>query len=265
MVDYSNKYLKDFFGKLFNLYSKRVEQNYLFSDLYVMTLVQDISELKEHPELFETPQEYQLFLETYRVSDTDMLLWGGLTGTPFANLLYTRISPQINAQINQNIKSRDNDSFETEYRLQELRNNLTQYQTEQITSFVDNRRKQLTNKVDARYTNEQIQKYTEATRKQLKRLLIQQEQQKDHAIRYEQELIKPRSERRKYKQWLWTPNDATRHDSMSNKIIPIEEQFLVHSNRRDCVDVYMDYPLDPKGPPCQTRNCLCTYIFTDKK
>lgn len=262
-MDYSNKMLNKLFDKLYLSYQQRASHNPLQKWVYYTLLITWVNYLGNHSELFETPKEYNLFLEEHHLTDKDVLLATSFIAPMFSQQLYTRISPQINTLFNRNIYTRRYD-FDKEYLLQQTRHDLAQFQTQQLTDFITNRLNYLGN-TNKTFTSSQLNQTLDLYRKQLQNICIQQEQQKDHVLKYTNEILKPVEEQHKYKQWIWCPNPHTRHTTMADKIVPLQEKFHVHSDSKYCQDAEMMYPLDPNGPPCQCVKCKCTYILVNKK
>ena len=262
-MDYSNKLIIEHFQQLDKSYNKRALLNPLTKSVWSTFYSLFIYYLLEHSELFDTPQDYTLFHKEHTLSKKDLLLASAFIPAVYTQYVYQTVSPNINQLFNRNINNRRY-SFDGEYKLQEARSNLAQHQSQELTDFITKKLDKLTSNTH-RYTATQYNQLLKQYKQRLHNLLVQQEQQKDHVIKYTEETLKPQEEQRRYKQWIWCPNPRTRHTTMADKIVPIDEPFKVHSDNKYCEDCFMMYPLDPDGTVCQCANCKCTYIFTNKK
>lgn len=62
------------------------------------------------------------------------------------------------------------------------------------------------------------------------------------------------------KTWIWSGAENTRHMSMDNTTVPIDEAFVVINEVTGDVD-YLMYPCDENGSPSNTYNCLCEISY----
>lgn len=264
MVDYSNRNLRNLLYKIQDAYQRRANNNSVLDFVRASTIINDTAILIEHPELFDSSSEYDEFVALNPIKDETLLLFG-MGILPFMNQrLYQMVSPQINSEI-QRIRGNTVSNFNTEYRLQTVRDEVAQAQANELQEFIHASQRRIVNRIEPNISVKTIIHDMNREVDTLKRIMVQHEQQRTNAVGYELELLKPEDERRRYKHWMWTPNPLTRHESMANMIVPLEEEFLVHSSQATCPDEYMRYPLDPRGSVCQRANCKCYLTYTNHK
>ncbi len=264
MVDYSNRNLRNLLYKIQDAYQRRAKSNSVLDFVRASTLINDTATLIEHPELFDSQAEYDQFVALNPIKDETLLIFG-MGVMPFLNQrLYQMISPQINYEAQQ-LRGNTINSFNTEYRLQTVRDEVAQAQVKEIQEFIHASQQRIVNRIEPNISVKTITHDMKRDVDTLKRIMEQHEQQRTNALSYELELLKPDDERRTYKRWMWTPNPLTRHESMADMIVPLEEDFLVHSSQSTCPDEYMRYPLDPRGSRCQRLNCKCYLTYTNHK
>ncbi len=256
-MDYSNKILlRDYLEKMDKIYQRQSMLSKQFQILRSILFTNPIRELYDFPELFTSEEEYDSFFEGVQPDKSEEQNFDKIE-----QLLYTILFSQtgkfpLRAKVN---------TFDDNLAYYQMRHDLAEHQAKALRDFVEKRQQRWTNTHTQLYTKDSINSKVDSQQKFLRDVVEGQLRQKDNSLRHIIEVNKPLKERKRFKQWVWTPNPNTRHPLMADVVVPIDEPFHVISTQSRCPDCEMDHPLDITAPACQVIRCKCFPVYTNDR
>ena len=255
--------------------------------LHQYMLYKLISAWRDDENLFESVKDYASF------TDNDMIktLFAGLvigslfrSGRPLVNdnnitsYLRSANETHINNRISRNIvndKRISNDigvTWKLRNLTQQLNKFLIPHQIQHAENMADQvlRTTKVTSKMAINVVREYVKRGTGRFKDfdAIRRSKIRTEQLQrnfhmtiDQTVDYHKMQLLPNRWKPARKIWVWHPNEATRHSSMSGATVDLDEDFKVVSDAGRCPIAYMRFPHDSHAPVCQTANCYCTVRY----